>query len=418
MKVAPLTWVEGQGNISIEIERGKVKQAHWDIVEPPRFFEAMLKGKKWDNAPYITSRICGICSISHSLAGIQAIEKAFNIKPHVQTDKLRLVLLYMEILQSHIFHLYFLSAPDFLHTGSMLPLIKTHPDMLQRAARIKLLANDACDLIAGRRFHPVRTVVGGFTMLPEKSGLHCLVRRLKEIVDDLMATAELFKTFTMPDFIRETEFVSLHGKDHYPFIGSDLISTDGVRMKEGDYQKMTNEYVVPHSTSKWSRLSRESFAVGALARINNNFDLLNSRARQTAKTFNLAPVNHNPYMNNAAQLVECIHLVMESIAVIEDLLDTKWHEHRQTVTPSASSGVGVIEAPRGILYHAYEFDEKGIILKADYIMPTTQNNANIHYDIAELARQCAAEGKIDTQIQHMAEMLVRSYDPCISCSVH
>jgi coenzyme F420-reducing hydrogenase alpha subunit len=413
-----ITRVEGHGNIKIAIRDGKLEEARWEVVETPRFFEAMLVGKKWDNAPWISGRICGICSIGHTLASIRAIENAFDIVPTEQTRKLRLLLKHMETLQSHILHLYFLAAPDFLNVGSVFPLIDSHPDVVGRAARMKQLANDVCDCIGGRRMHPTRTVVGGFTMVPGKKELVQFRTRLKDATDDLLQTAELFRTFVIPDFTRETEFVSLKGDKSYPFIGGDLASTDGVTRKEHEYRLMTNEYTVEQSTSKWSRLSRASFAVGALARVNNNFDFLHPAAKEIAASFGLKPMNHNPYMNNIAQLVECVHVAMESVRLIDELTGSTWQEPRQPVFPKKGIGVGAVEVPRGILYHSYEFDNEGRITHCDCVIPTSQNHANIQHDLKKLAEQYASQGKQDRDIELLAQMLVRSYDPCISCSVH
>ena len=413
-----LTRVEGHGNIKISIRDGRVEEATWEVVETPRFFEAMLVGKKWENAPWICGRICGICSIGHTLASIRAVENAFGIVPTEQTRKLRLLLKHMETLQSHILHLYFLAAPDFLNAGSVFPLIDSHPDVVKRAARIKLLANDLCDAVGGRRLHPTRTVVGGFTMLPGKVELAVFKTRLADVADELARTAALFRQFSLPDFRRETEFVSLKGDGTYPFIGGDLVSTDGVVKREHEYRAMTNEYTVEQSTSKWSRLSRESFAVGALARVNNNFAFLHPAAKEVAGLFGLAPVNHNPFMNNIAQLVECIHVVMDSIDLIQELLDADGEAPRQKAEPREGTGVGAVEVPRGILYHCYEFDRDGRIVKCDCVIPTSQNHANIQHDLEELSRQYALKGKRDRDIELLAQMLVRSYDPCISCSVH
>lgn len=410
--------VEGHGNIKIKITNGKLEDARWEVVETPRFFEAMLVGKKWENAPWISGRICGICSIGHNLASIRACENAFGIVPDEQTNKLRMLLKHMETLQSHILHLYFLAAPDFLNAGSVFPLIDSHPDVVQCAARIKLLANDLCDCVGGRRLHPTRTVVGGFTMLPQKKELIQFKLRLKEVMDDLIRSADLFRSFLIPDFTRETEFVSLKGDGSYPFIGGDLVSSDGVRKAEHEYKSMTNEYIVAQSTSKWSRLSRQSFAVGALARLNNNFDLLHPAARELATSCGLTPVNHNPFMNNIAQLVECVHVVMESMYLIDVLSGMVWKAPRQEVVPKSGIGVGAVEVPRGILYHCYEFDDAGRIMKCDCVIPTSQNHANIQHDLSELADHYAAQGADDRMIEHLAQMLVRSYDPCISCSVH
>ena len=410
--------VEGHGNIKIRIQDGNLEEARWEVVETPRFFEAMLVGKRWENAPWISGRICGICSIGHTLASIRAVENCFGIVPKPQTEKLRLLLKHMETLQSHILHLYFLAAPDFFGVGSVFPLIHSHPDVVQRAARIKQLANDLCDSVGGRRMHPMRTVVGGFTMLPDITELEQFNLRLKTVTDDLLQTAELFRTFVIPDFSRETEFVSLGGSGEYPFIGGDLVSTDGVRNKEYEYKTMTNEYLVSQSTSKWSRLSRQSFAVGALARLNNNFNCLHPRARELATSFGLKPVNHNPFMNIVAQLVECVHVVMDSSDLIDELTGSPWQEPRQAVIPRSGHGVGAVEVPRGILYHAFDFDDDGRITRCDCVIPTSQNHANIQYDLQALTGHYAAKGAPDREIELIAQMLVRAYDPCISCSVH
>jgi len=356
-----LTRVEGHGNIRIRIKNGKVENASWDVVETPRFFEAILVGKHWENAPILCGRICGICSIGHTLASIRAVENAFAMVPSLQTQRLRLLLKHMETLQSHILHLYFLVAPDFLGTDSVLELIKPHGDEVQRAARLKLLANDGGDLIGGRRLHPTRTVVGGFTMLPDRIKLATLRQRLHAALADLNKTAELFGSFAIPDFTRETEFVSLKSDGNYPFIGGQLVSSDGVLREEEEYLTMSNEYMVSHSTSKWSKLSRPSLAVGALARINNNFASLHPHAQDIANNLGLHPVSHNPFMNNVAQLVECVHVVQDSISLIDELLGSEWQEPRQTVTPRAGAGTGAVEVPRGILYHWYQFDKDGRI---------------------------------------------------------
>ena len=416
--IRQLTRVEGHGNIRIAIENGRVREAVWEVVETPRFFEAILVGKRYENAPYLCGRICGICSIGHTLAAIRAVETGFGIIPSDQTRRLRLLLKHMETLQSHILHIYFLAAPDYLGVGSVLPLTASHPEVVQQALRLKLLANDICDEVGGRRLHPTRTVVGGFTMLPDRYRLGQFRQRLQASLVDLDASVELFATFSIPDFRRETEFVSLKGVGDYPFIGGDLISTDGVVKAEREYAAMTNEYMADYSTSKLSRLSRKSFAVGALARINNNFGGLLPQVRAIAEDLGLTPVNHNPYMNVVAQLVECVQVVRESMRLIDDLLAVPWEGCRQPVESREGVGVAAVEVPRGILYHCYEFDAAGRIVKADCVIPTSQNHANIHYDIEELAAWCTGQGKTDKEIELLAEMLVRAYDPCISCSVH
>jgi len=191
-----------------------------------------------------------------------------------------------------------------------------------------------------------------------------------------------------------------------------------VLREERDYRAMTNEYVVPDNTSKWCRLSRDSFAVGALARLNNNWDGLHPEARAVARKLGLEPVCHNPFMNNVAQLVECVHVTHDAVRLVDELVADLPAEAMATVTPRAGEGVGAVEVPRGILYHHYTYDAEGRIVRADCVIPTTQNNANIHHDLHDLVEQYAAPGMTDERLELLCSMLVRAYDPCISCSVH
>ncbi len=413
-----LTRVEGHGNIEIEVKNGKLRSARWAVVETPRFFEAMLKGMSHDLAPMLTARICGICSIGHCLASLRTVERAMGIEIPPAAQLIRLLAKHGETLQSHTLHLFFLAAPDFFGVDNIIPLIKTHPEVAGLAVRLKKLANDLCDLTAGRTTHPVSLVVGGVSKAPEKHQLREFRQICLDRIPDIEATAALFKTLEIPDFTRETEFVALKGEKDYPWIGGDLVSTDGVVKKEDDYRAMTNEYKEDFTTSKFTRLSRESFAVGALARINNNFRFLEEKSRAAAEELGLTPVNHNPFMNNVAQVVECDHVIRESVKIIDQLLEMDLGEIRSEYQVKAGEGVGAVEVPRGILYHNYEIDSDGLITKANCIIPTTQNNANIHIDLSALVEQELERGRNDQEITHLSEMLVRAYDPCISCSVH
>ncbi|RJP92480.1 MAG: Ni/Fe hydrogenase subunit alpha [Desulfobacteraceae bacterium] len=414
-----LTRIEGHGNIKIKVKDGEVTEARWDTVETPRFFEVMLKDKHYTSAGMLAARICGICSISHSLCSIRATENAFKVTIPETAAKLRLLAKHGETLQSHVLHVLFLAAPDFFNEPSVIPLIKKKPAVVAIAIRLKGLANRLCDAVAGRTTHPVAFQVGGVTLVPQKRHLLGFRDELKRSLDDLRIVADLISTIKLPDFVRETEFVSLRGEKEYPFIGGSLISSDGVNHAEQDYLPMTNEYVDKNNTSKWSKLSRESYAVGALARFNNNAQLLHPDAAEIAAALGLKPVCHNPFMNNVAQLVECFHVVHESIRLIDELVESGMGETMAQVTPKAGEGVGAVEAPRGILFHHYKYDKTGRILKANCVVPTTQNNANIHHDMKSLVKKFALTGEMtDEKLELLCSMLVRSYDPCLSCSVH
>lgn len=410
--------VEGHGNIKIRIENGKLAECTWRVVETPRFFEVMFKGLSIEMAPLLAARICGICSIAHALASARAIERALNIEIPEPAQKVRLLAKHAETLQSHALHLFFLVAPDFLNVPSLIPIIRTHPHVGEAATRVKKFANDASDLFAGRTTHPMTIQVGGLTQIPRKRQLRDLARYLDATIPYLWGALDFFKTLTMPDFVRETEFVSLKGDKEYPFIGGDLVSSDGVCKSEDEYRAMTNEYLVDFSNSKCTRLSRESFAVGALARLNNNYDLLHPKAKEVAEELHLKPGAHNPFFHNLAQLVECFHVMYASKAMIAELIDTDTSEFFTPYTARRCEGVGAIEAPRGILYHYYRIDEAGKIEKADCVIPTSQNNANIYYDLHKMVEELIAQGEDEERISKLAQMLVRAYDPCISCSVH
>lgn len=414
-----LSRVEGHGNITIRVKNGYIEEARWDVVETPRYFEVMLKGKHFTSAAVITSRICGICSIGHFLASVSATEDAFGIKISPLAKALRALSKHGETLQSHVLHLMFLAAPDFLELESALPLIKMKPEVVAIAASLKGLANKICDVIAGRTTHPVSIQVGGMAKIPQKRELQKIKEELKESIAKLEKVVDIFATFKIPDFRRETEYVSLKGEREYPWFGNQVISSDKIEMDKRDYRKLTNEYINEQNTSKWCKISRESFAVGALARYVNNNQLLRHEASSVAAQLGLRPDCTNPYFNNIAQLVECFQVVLDSIEIIDEILDmSEYQNDSVTVRPSAGEGVGAVEVPRGILYHHYEYDESGNIVKADCVIPTTQNNANIHFDIQKLVKTYALKGIPDNELERLCSMLVRAYDPCISCSVH
>lgn len=418
IEVEHIARVEGHGNIHIQIEDGEMTECTWEVVETPRFFEVMMKGLSIEMAPLLAARICGICSISHALVSARAIERALNIEIPETAKKVRLLTKHAETLQSHTLHLFFLVAPDLLNVGSVIPVLKTQPRVVQIATKLKGYANSASDLLAGRTSHPMVIKVGGMTQVPRKSQLQALLIELETALPYLWEALEFFKGLTWPDFVRETEFVSLRGEGVYPFIGGDLVSSDGVIKGEDEYLAMTNEYMVDFSTSKLCKLSRDSFAVGALARFNNNYEWLHPRAKEVAKELKLKPQAHNPYYHNLAQLVECFHVIYESKDMIEDLIDSDNFEYATSYEVKECAGVGAIEAPRGILYHYYQIDAMGKIERANCVIPTGQNHANIHYDLRQLVPYLAARGKGEEEISKHAQMLVRAYDPCISCSVH
>jgi len=423
IEVPYVTRVEGHGNIVIDMKAGKLLTSHLEVVEPPRYFEAMLKGYPYTDIALITSRICGICSVGHQMTSLKATEKALGIDVSAQTVLLRKLLVYGATMQSHVLHIYFLAAPDLLGVPSVVPLAGTHPDVVKMALRMKKLANDICDKLGGRTIHPNRLVPGGFTKLPTLADLTWIRTMLEQqMVPDAKASLALLKGLLpkFPTFERETEYIGLSHETEYAFYDGDVASTDAGHFPVDDYLSLTNEYIVPHSTSKHCRHARSSYFVGALGRFNNNYARLNPLAKTVAAELGLAPVVKNPFLNTAVQLVETVHVVEESLKLLDDLLVRGIKAEKPVVPERLREGraAEATEVPRGILFHDYTYDNRGQVVKANCIIPTTQNTQSIDDDMAELVPWMLEKGMTKEQMTLTLEMLVRAYDPCISCSVH
>jgi len=414
-----LTRVEGHGNIVVRASDGRVEKAEWQVPEAPRFFEAMVRGRSFEDIQTIVSRICGICSCSHSLASTRAVESALGVSVSEQTEKLRLLLLYGEQIESHVLHVGYLVAPDLLGQKSVVPLARTHPELLRTVIRLHRLGNEMMELIGGRMTHPVSLRPGGFGRVPTEAQLGELKRKLSAAVPDLRALAEALAGLAdrLPDFSRPTEYIALTGAGYYTFYHGSIGSTDtDETVPVEQFESVANEYVSPQSTAKWTRWHRESYAVGALARFNLNAPHLLPLARETAASLGLEQGCCNPYMNSVAQVVECCQVVEHSLQLLDELLGAGLKEERPQAAPRAGEGVGCCEAPRGILFHRYAFDDRGRCTSANICIPTNQNHGNIQKDIEALVPQVM--DRDPDEVRLMLEMLVRAYDPCISCSTH
>jgi len=422
VEVHHVTRVEGHGNIYVNVRKGTIERCEWNISEAPRFFEAMVVGRRWNELHHITSRICGICSIGHTLASLRATESAMGITVSDQDLKLRKLALHAENMQSHILHLGFLVLPDLMGVGSVIPLASSNPDEVKTVLHLHRTANEMSNLICGRTTHPQRLIPGGLSRIPSVRELTELSEKLRACIPKLQAVAELFRSLAhkLPDFSRETEFIALTKPDEYALYDGDLTSSDTGTAPVSEYLSFANEYIVPVSTAKWAKHVRESYMVGALARLNINHDKLSPMAKKTAEMFDLKPVCHNPFMNNVAQLVEVVHSVEDSIRLIGELeaagLQHQPDYNNPEVKVKAGRGIGAVEVPRGILFHDYTYNQKGICTKANCIIPTNQNHGNIELDMKALLPKVL--GKSEKEIELSLEMLVRAYDPCISCSTH
>jgi coenzyme F420-reducing hydrogenase alpha subunit len=411
-----ITRVEGHGNIKVDIQNGEIKECKLEVVEAPRFFEAMLKSRHFDEAALITSRICGICSIGHQLASIAATEDAFNIKLSTQEKLLRRLINCGEYFESHVLHIYFLAVPDFVGAKSVLPLVNTHKDVVIQALKLKRLGHYIGDIIGGRLIHPMALYPKAMTKIPTKAQLEDIIAKLKDAQNELKTAIKVLKTLKLPKFERGTEYISLYKKGEYALLEGNIFSSDTGESSYKNYRDFTNEYLIDHSTAKRAKHKRDSFMVGALARFNNNHQWLSDSAKEVAEELGLKAPCYNTYMLTVAQFVELFHVADDAIAAAETLLNSKIELENRSFPVKAGTGVGAVEVPRGILYHEYTYNDKGMMEKANCIIPTAQNLNNIENDFRALLPTVMDKSK--EEITLLLEMMVRAYDPCISCSTH
>ena len=415
IQVEQLARVEGEGALYIRIKDHTLQDVKLRIFEPPRFFEAMLRGRAFTEAPDITARICGICPVAYQMSSVRAMEDACGVQVGGQLRALRRLLYCGEWIESHALHVYMLHAPDFLGYQDAITMAKDHPEAVQRALQLKKIGNDIVTLLGGREIHPINVRVGGFYKVPRPQDLAPLAERLKWARDASVETVQLVSGLTFPAFEFDYEFVAMRHPDEYAVIEGNLVSNRGLDVTAHEYHEHFEEEHVQHSTALHSRIrERGAYFVGPLARYNLNFDKLAPLAQDAAKTAGLGPTCNNPFQSIIVRSVELVHACDEAIRIIEqyEMPDAP----AVKVEPRAATGYAFTEAPRGTLYHRYSIDEHGTILNATIIPPTAQNQKTIEGD---LGRYLASRLDLpDDLLTWQCEQAVRNYDPCISCSTH
>ncbi|MBW2964702.1 Ni/Fe hydrogenase subunit alpha [Candidatus Woesearchaeota archaeon] len=413
IKLDHITKIEGHANLTLSIDKGEILKCELGAVEGSRYFEGLLKGRKCYEAPELTSRICGICSSIHTMVSIQAVENALGVKPTEQTQLLRELILIGERIRSHAAHLYFLALPDYLGYESALAMGAKYKNEVARALKLTRTGNSVVSTIGGRELHPVSAQVGGMTKLPTQEQIDGLRRELQEIQKDAIETGKLFVKLKVPQFTNETEYFSLQDGSTIPILDGDLVSQTH-RFKKADYINYLDEYHETYSTSNFVVKKDKRYMVGSLARLNNNYRFLSKNAKKIATEAKLKFPVLNPFVNNLAQAIELVHSVDRGIEICRKIRIKD--EAPVHFSFRKSRGIGIGEAPRGILIHDYEINEKGEITKANIVTPTCQNLLNIQEDIRAYLPSILKlpENKLVLEI----EKLIRSYDPCFSCSVH
>ena len=415
IKVDHLARVEGEGALQVKIKNNKVRDVKLRIFEPPRFFEAFLRGRNYYEAPDITARICGICPVAYEMSSVQAMENAFGIKVNGQIRALRRLLYCGEWIESHVLHIYMLHAPDFLGYEDAIQMARDHPEAIRKALELKKIGNEIVSTIGGREIHPINVRVGGFYKVPEKRELQNLKEKLKWAVDAAADTVKLVATFPFPDFEQDYEFVALRHPEDYPIDDGRPVSNKGLNIAVAEYEMNFSEEHVEHSNALHSiRNGRENYFVGPLARFNLNFDRLSSRAQALAKEVAISPECRNPFKSIIVRSIETVYACEEALRIIDQYEPPE--RPFEPVEPKESTGCACTEAPRGILYHRYSMDEQGIIKDAKIVPPTSQNQRTIEKDLYHFVSD-----NIDLpreKLTWQCEQAIRNYDPCISCATH
>ena len=415
IKVEQLARVEGEGGIFIKISDGKVTETKVKIFEPPRFFEAFLRGRDFTEVPDITARICGICPVAYQMSSVTALEDAIGVTVDGTLADLRRLLYCGEWIESHVLHVYLLHAPDFLGYEDALQLAKDMPEVVVDALKLKKIGNDIVALLGGREIHPINVRVGGFYRVPATKELQTLLAPLEWALEKAVATAKLAMSLTFPPFEQDYECVSLSSPTEYPFIGGRIRSTGGLDLAIREYEFHFEERHIPHSNALHSVLKGVgSYLVGPIPRFNLNYDRLTPIAKKTAKELHLEPPVKNPFKSIVVRAIETIFAIEEAIRIIRGY--TPPPAPMIDIAPRSGIGFGASEAPRGMLYHRYRVADDGQILDAKIVPPTSQNLGMIEQDLRRFVTENIEMER--AELTWKAEQAVRNYDPCISCATH
>lgn len=399
--------IEGHADLALKIQNNEVEQCQLKTAEGARFFEALVIGKPVQDIQEIVSRICGICSSAHSVASVQALENVLGIKPSEQQLSIRELLMIGERIRSHATHLYFLSLPDYFNVDSALQLKQEHQDKIDNALLLITLGNKIVEIFGGREIHPFMN-----TNSFNENKLEEIKKDLQNSKPLIIKTIKLFSSLEYPDLIRKCDYLSLHKENEYATISGSVKSS--VEFETGDYKKHLKENIKEYATSKFVLKNGMPFQTGAIARINNNHEQLDSETKSHLGSLNLPLLN--PFYNNVAQAIELLHMINKGMSLIESLKDMNSKSGMFDI--GAGSGVSAVEAPRGTLFHEYKINQEGKITYCNIITPTTQNLNMIENDITSLVNKDLRDKKSKEQIVGDIEKLIRAYDPCFSCSTH
>ncbi|MBC8495303.1 Ni/Fe hydrogenase subunit alpha [archaeon] len=411
-----ITKVEGHANLDVEIENGNLTKCELGAVEGARFFEGLVVGRKYDDIKEITSRICGICSVGHSMTSLKATENAFGIEVTEQTKLLRELMSIGERIRSHATHLYFLALPDYLGYESAIEMAPKYKREIEKAMKLMKAGNEIVAKVGGRQMHPVSSVVGGFTHVPSQEDVQYLLDLLKESKHDAMDTLKLFCKLKYPKLELDSEHVAIYAQEGQPLLEGPIISDKGLKTVSHDYTDFISEYIVKYSTAKFAVRKGKGFITGALARFNLNYKNITPDIKRILSEHHILFPSKNIFYNNIAQAAELVHWLNNGVKILEEN-EFKLEEPLQfEIRPG--TGRAVTEVPRGVLFHEYQFDADGNVTKCNIITPTVQNLRGMEEHIQVYVEQMLQKNKSKDYITLEIEKLIRAYDPCFSCSAH
>jgi len=420
IRVPILTRVEGEGALHVRLRGSSIEDVQLNIYEPPRFFEALLKGRPMEDVADITSRICGICPVAYQMTAVQAIEIILGLEIPSPIAKLRRLVYCAEWIESHVLHIHLLQAPDFFDCHSAIELAQKFPLEVKRGLKLKQAGNRILEVLGGRAIHPINIAIGGFYRIPNESELRSLIPCIEQGLQDAIDAARWLSSLTLPDFSVPYNYVSLIHPEHYPIESGEIAIDSEQSIGMDDYETHFQEVQVPHSTALQSRRmpSNTEYFVGPMARMFYNRSRLTPQARRVADESGFDARLCNPHQSVLARAIETVFAFEESLGILKNLdykglvqLSPKVH-----YSPVQGTGRWVTEAPRGLIFHRYSIDSTGHVEFAKIVPPTSQNQARIESDLRALLEQIHDQS--DESIAVACERLVRTYDPCISCSTH
>jgi len=399
----------------VRIAGREVEEVKLNIYEPPRFFEAFLRGRGFTEVPDITARICGICPVAYQMSSVTAMEMACGVEVGGQLQALRRLLYCGEWIESHALHVFMLHAPDFLGYPSAIELARDAPDVVASALEMKKIGNELMTVVGGREVHPINVKVGGWYRAPRKGELAPLVPKLERAREIALEAVRITSGFDFPDYEQDYELVALDHPGEYPIDRGRVVSNRGLDIPVTEYDDHFVEEHVEWSNALHSRIiERGSYLCGPLARFALAADRLSPIARDAAREAGLEPSERNPFKSIVVRSVELVYAADEALRIIAEYEEPD--APAVEVEPRAGVGYGCTEAPRGILYHRYEIDAEGSILDAKIVPPTSQNQRTIEEDLRGVVERSL--DMPDEELTIRCEQTIRNYDPCISCATH